>query len=85
VSRYTGYLSKQGHFMKTWTKRYFVLDGGFLRYYEKKGVPSEKGSIEVSTGLSVTYPYDNSDILIFLRYNLLLIVIVWKTKNISDI
>ena len=73
-SRYTGYLSKQSSFMKSWNKRYFVLEGGYLKYYDKKdstgegpGERNEKGSIQISDGLTVSYPYDNSDILICLR------------------
>lgn len=75
-SRYTGYLSKQSSFMKSWNRRYFVLEGGYLKYYDKKdsstgeGASSErneKGSVQISDGLTISYPYDNSDILICLR------------------
>jgi hypothetical protein len=30
-----GWLSKEGHFIKNWKKRYFVLNQGYLRYYER--------------------------------------------------
>ena len=30
-----GFMKKQGHVMRNWQKRYFVLDMGILRYYEK--------------------------------------------------
>lgn len=31
-----GYLMKQGHFVKNWKKRFFVVERGVLRYYEKE-------------------------------------------------
>ena len=30
-----GYLYKEGHRRKNWTKRYFILSAGVLSYYEK--------------------------------------------------
>lgn len=36
-----GSLKKQGHVMRTWRRRYFVLDMGILSYFEKEG--EEKG------------------------------------------
>jgi hypothetical protein len=31
-----GYLKKEGHFFRNWQKRFFVLDMGMLKYYEKE-------------------------------------------------
>lgn len=31
----TGWLEKQGRIVKNWKKRFFVLDSGYLRYYDK--------------------------------------------------
>jgi len=33
-----GILTKQGHRIKNWKQRYFVLEGFFLKYYKKKRV-----------------------------------------------
>ena len=32
----TGWLQKQGHFVRNWKKRFFVLEMGRLQYFEKK-------------------------------------------------
>lgn len=32
---YMGYLTKRGHFVRNWKRRYFVLDAGVLKYYSK--------------------------------------------------
>jgi hypothetical protein len=32
---HSGYLTKQGHFVRSWKRRYFVLDGGMLKYFGK--------------------------------------------------
>jgi len=40
-----GLLTKQGHRVKNWKQRYFVLDGFNLKYYKKKGEPNPKGII----------------------------------------
>lgn len=31
-----GYLKKEGHFFRNWQKRFFVLDMGMLKYYDKE-------------------------------------------------
>ena len=38
-----GYLMKQGHVMKTWTKRYFILERALLIYYVDDQLTVEKG------------------------------------------
>ena len=38
----SGYLTKQGGKYKSWRKRYFVLTGLKLRWYEKKSSPSTR-------------------------------------------
>jgi len=37
----TGYLMKQGHDVRNWRKRYFVLESGRLSYYEKSSGKNE--------------------------------------------
>jgi len=44
----TGMFSKRGHVVKNYKKRYFVLDGGLLSYYENDKMKSIKGGIEVA-------------------------------------
>lgn len=36
----TGYLTKLGHLIKSWKKRYFILEMGRLKYYEKQSSDS---------------------------------------------
>lgn len=49
----TGWLKKQGHMVKNWKKRFFVLSYGVIKYYEKNGQESrgsgenELGSVEL--------------------------------------
>jgi hypothetical protein len=33
----TGWLKKQGHMVKNWKRRFFVLSYGVVKYYEKNG------------------------------------------------
>ena len=47
-----GYLWKEGHQRKNWKKRWFLLDEGHLRYYEKKSSLEPIASITV-TGAEV--------------------------------
>eukprot|EP01103_Thecamoeba_quadrilineata_P018180 TRINITY_DN679_c0_g1_i1.p1 TRINITY_DN679_c0_g1~~TRINITY_DN679_c0_g1_i1.p1 ORF type:complete len:742 (+),score=86.98 TRINITY_DN679_c0_g1_i1:535-2760(+) len=42
-----GYLTKQGHFMKNWKKRFFVLKSEFLYYYRTAIDPKPAGSINL--------------------------------------
>jgi serine/threonine protein kinase len=42
----TGFLTKQGHFRKTWKKRYFVLEWPILRYYRNMGDSDPAGEID---------------------------------------
>jgi hypothetical protein len=40
-----GWLTKQGHFRKTWKKRWFVLEWPELKYYASEGDSSPKGVV----------------------------------------
>jgi len=40
-----GILTKQGHRVKNWKQRYFVLEGFFLKYYKRKGETDPQGVI----------------------------------------
>jgi hypothetical protein len=40
-----GFMRKQGHLVKTWQRRYFVLDMGILKYYEKCSNEAYQGAI----------------------------------------
>lgn len=40
-----GYLTKQGHRVKNWKRRWFSLEGGVLRYYDSKGDAKVKGEV----------------------------------------
>ena len=42
-----GYLTKQGHVMKTWTKRFFVLAKGYVKYYVDEKLSIEKGTFGI--------------------------------------
>ena len=37
-----GYLTKKGHRLKTWRRRWFILKKTTMRYYESKEKPSLK-------------------------------------------
>ena len=41
----TGFLTKQGHFRKTWKKRYFVMEWPILKYYKQMGDTDPAGEI----------------------------------------
>ncbi len=45
----TGWLKKQGHMIKNWKRRFFVLSYGVLKYYEKNGQEA-RGSGENELG-----------------------------------
>ncbi|KAH7830901.1 putative Rho GTPase-activating protein 22/24/25 [Monocercomonoides exilis] len=55
-----GWLTKQGHFMKNWKRRWFSLRGSTLYYYEKPTSTKESGSIPLS-GCQVTNAEEKSD------------------------
>ena len=42
-----GHLLKQGHIMKTWNKRFFVLEKGYLKYYTDETLNNEKGEFGI--------------------------------------
>lgn len=50
-----GFLKKQGHVVKNWKKRFFLLTAGVLTYYENNGqdgsgqAETPKGSLKLST------------------------------------
>lgn len=53
-----GYLSKQGHIIRNWKKRSFVLMRDELRYYKSETEKKPQGKIEIGT--IVTYVYSVS-------------------------
>lgn len=46
----TGWLLKQGHLVRNWRRRFFVLNYGVLSYYEQDNVASKKGTAEAPKG-----------------------------------
>jgi hypothetical protein len=46
----TGWLLKQGHILRNWKKRFFVLNYGILTYYDDDNVANNKGVSETSKG-----------------------------------
>lgn len=46
----TGWLLKQGHLVKNWKRRFFVLNYGVLTYYEQDNIASRKGVVDVPKG-----------------------------------
>lgn len=42
-----GYLSKEGHILKTWKKRWFVLKGNFLYYFKDNSLSNLRGVISL--------------------------------------
>ena len=54
-----GYLIKQGHRVKNWKRRFFVLKNGLLSYYESQTTQNKiKGSISVSNASIVIFPVE---------------------------
>jgi len=48
-----GYLTKKGAIVKSWRKRWFVVENGQLSYYKAKGDTSPQGSISFKDFISV--------------------------------
>ena len=48
------YLTKKGHKLRTWRRRWFVLKKTIMRYYESKEKPVLKASQLVLTNLRAT-------------------------------
>jgi hypothetical protein len=48
ASSRAGYLTKQGHRVKNWKRRYFTVDNGQLTYFEAKGDAKFKGQVSIS-------------------------------------
>lgn len=46
----TGWLQKQGHMVKNWKRRFFVLNYGVLAYYEQDSVANHRGVAEAPKG-----------------------------------
>lgn len=46
----TGWLLKQGHLVRNWRRRFFVLNYGVLAYYDQDNVASRKGTVEAPKG-----------------------------------
>jgi hypothetical protein len=44
-TRKEGWLVKQGHLVKNWKRRYFVLDWPVLKYYKDPGDPGPRGHL----------------------------------------
>jgi hypothetical protein len=42
-----GYLTKQGHVMKNWRRRYFVLTSKAFSYYVDESMKRHKGSVNI--------------------------------------
>jgi len=51
-----GKLKKQGHGVKTWKSRWFILKDSTLYYFKKKGDKKPKATIPLSGGLVSVYP-----------------------------
>ena len=43
----TGWLSKRGQLVKSWKTRYFVLNGGWLRYFDSESATNQRGAISL--------------------------------------
>ena len=43
-----GWMKKEGHIVKNWKDRHFVLDSGILIYYEDEHFVNEKGRLLLS-------------------------------------
>ena len=55
-----GWMAKQGHFIRNWRNRWFMLDGRNIYYFDKEGATKAKGHI---------YMEDGTDIFIEERYS----------------
>ena len=51
-----GYLVKRGHIVKSWKRRFFVLDNTILTYYSNAGDNKSKGSINLAYAKIITAP-----------------------------
>lgn len=66
----TGYLTKQGHNVKNWKRRYCVLKDGELKYYTDESRVSLKGSYKINSQSIVSYinnEYDGHDNILTLK------------------
>ena len=48
-----GFLTKQGHFRKTWKRRWFVLEYPHLRYFKNRGDTEQAGEVDC-TGVTLS-------------------------------
>jgi len=48
-----GFLKKEGHFFRNWQKRFFVLDMGVLKYYEKESASGRENPPRAPYGESL--------------------------------
>lgn len=48
-----GWMAKQGHFIRNWKNRWFVLEGRVITYYAKEGAKASKGVINMVAGTDV--------------------------------
>ena len=51
--RVEGWMAKQGHFIKNWKNRWFVLEERIMRYYARQGDERPKGTIYLAPGTEV--------------------------------
>lgn len=51
--RVEGWMAKQGHWVRNWKNRWFVLDGRRMHYYAEEGAKKPKGCISMVDGTDV--------------------------------
>jgi hypothetical protein len=51
--RVEGWMAKQGHIIRNWKNRWFILDGRRVFYYAKEGAKAPKGVIRMVQGTEV--------------------------------
>ena len=72
-----GYLTKQGHVMKTWTKRFFILEKGYLKYYVDDKLSIEKGTFGMCLCLVFCVSIVTMNLLYCILFLLLLLLFLF--------
>ena len=85
-----GYMMKQGGSIKTWKKRFFILDNGVLIYYSRETYQGsnvgfeEKGRIPLSSGDEITLLEEKKGCKLLLSSSLRELSMIVDTKDMAN-